>query len=790
MRRLRAIQRKLLRDLWLMRGQAVAIVCVIVSGVATLIMCVSTHHALELTRATFYRDANFADVFASLKRAPLRLSKRFLEIPGVQTVDARVVASVRIEVDGFPDPVTGIITSVPEGEQPRLNRLHLKAGRLVAHGRENEVVISEAFAEAHSFEPGDTLHATINGRRRTLVVVGVALSPEHIYQIRPGAVLPDFERYAVVWMGAKALSSAYDMEGAFNNIALTLSSAGRLEAVIDRVDDILERYGGLGAYGRKDQLSHRYLQQEFEQLEAMARIFPTIFLSVAAFLLHVVFARHISTQREQIAALKAFGYSNFAVGIHYLKSVLLITSLGAIGGIAVGVWMGRGMSNVYLDFYRLPFLRFELRPSDALAGFLVSAVAATIGALQSVRRAASLPPAEAMRPQPPAKYRVAFAERFGFGRLLSQPSKMILRNIERHAFKSVLSVLGLALASAIIMVGSFQKDAVDFMIHVQFRLTQHEDVAVAFVEPSSRRSVHELKSLPGVEHVEGFRSVPARLRYEHRSYRTSIQGLEPQSDFYRLLNADLEPFDVPEDGVVLTDHLGKMLGIRPGDRLTVEVLEGRRPTLEVEVAALVKQFMGVAAYMRLDRLQRQLREGESLSGAYLGIDSKFEDEVYTRLKERPRVASTEVKESSINSFYETMGETLLFFTFINTLLAASISFGVVYNTARVALSERSRELASLRVLGFTRAEVSYILLGELALLTLIALPVGAVVGRLLCAVMASSLQTDLFRVPLVLTPQTYAFAATVLLIAAILSALIVQRRLQKIDILSALKVSE
>ncbi len=787
---MKTIDRKVLRNLWGMKGQAIAIALVIASGVATFIMSISTMQSLELTQATFYRDYHFAEVFSSLKRAPQSLRARISGIPGADIVETRVTAAVNIDIPGFTDPVKGNIISIPDIGEPLLNNLFLREGRLTEPFRDNEVVIGEAFAKAHGFKPGDKLGVVINGRRKKLTIVGIALSPEHIYQMPPGAMFPDFKRYGVMWMGMTPLSTAYDMKGAFNDVSLTLSPDANINDVIDRLDEILEPYGGLGAYGRKDQLSHRYLSEEFRMLEQMAVMFPVIFLSVAAFLLNVVISRLINMQREEIAALKAFGYSNLDIGMHFVKLVLLIVSAGVITGVSGGIWLGKWMGTIYMEFYRFPFLKYELRPEIILIATLVSTAAAVLGTLHSVRRAALLPPAQAMRPEPPARYRETLLERAGLKRLLSQPSRMIIRHISRRPLKSMLTVTGIAFACAIMMVGSFQGDAIDFIVDVQFGLSQREDIAVTFIEPTSGRALYELQGIEGIEYGEVFRTVPVRLRFRHRSYRTVIQGLQPDGDLQRLLNAELTIIDLPPSGIVLTDYLGEILGLREGDLLTVEALEGNRPVLTVPVAALVSQYLGVSAYMNIKALNRLMREGNSISGVYLAADPEYMPGIFAKIKEIPRIAGTEIRERAITNFYETMGETILIFTFINTLLAGIIAFGVVYNSARIALSERSRELASLRVLGFTRGEISYILLGELSLLTLTALPVGFLIGRFMCAYIAANLKTDLYRVPLILEASTYAFAAIVVLVCACISGLIIKRKLDHLDLIAVLKTRE
>ncbi|UCD35772.1 MAG: ABC transporter permease, partial [Nitrospiraceae bacterium] len=666
---MKAINRKILRNLWTMKGQALAIVMVIASGVATFIMSVSTMQSLKSTQEAFYREYRFAEVFASLKRAPERLMQRVRGIPGINRIESRVFAAVNIDIEGFPDPVSGHLISIPDTGEPLLNRLYLREGRLPEPFRDDEVLAGEPFAQAQGFHPGSTLGAIINGKRRTLTIVGIALSPEHLYQMPPGALFPDFKRYGIMWMRRSALGTAYDMEGAFNNMTATLIPGSSEDDVIDQIDEILKPYGGLGAYGRKDQLSHRYLSEEFRQLEQMAAIFPVIFLSVAAFLLNVVISRLVSTQREEIAALKAFGYSTHDMGLHYVKLVLVIVVSGLLAGISGGAWLGRWMSMIYMEFYRFPFLHYQLQPSAIMSASMVSAAAAMAGTVYSVRKAALLPPAQAMRPEPPAFYRETLPERLGLKRLLSQPTRMILRHIGRRPVKSLFTVTGISLACAIMMVGSFQGDAIDYMVDVQFGLAQREDITVTFTEPTSRRALFDLRGIEGIRHGEVFRSVPARLRFMHRSYRTAVMGLEPGGDLQRLISTELKPIDIPPAGIVLTDHLGKMLGVSIGDVLTIEALEGRRPVVKIPVAALVSQYIGVSAYMDLTALNTAMGEGNTVSGAYLAADSRHLPEIFNRLKEAPRVSSVEIREKAITSFYDTMAETILIFTFINTLLA-------------------------------------------------------------------------------------------------------------------------
>lgn len=787
---MRAIDLKLWRELWKMRMQALAIAMVIISGVAIFIMALSTYDSLHDAREHYYRDHRFADVFASLKRAPLSVIKEIEAIEGVDKVQHRVVTYVNLEVEGYHDPVSGHLISLPTESRGELNQLFIKDGRLLEQGRDNEIILSHEFAKAHKLDAGDKIKAIINGRSKTLTVVGTGMSPEYIYQIAPGAMFPDYKSYGVMWMARDPLASAYDMKGAFNTVSLTLLAGSNEQDVIDQLDNILTPYGGMGAYARKDQFSNRFIREELKQLQNMATVYPIMFFGVAAFLLNVVIGRLIALEREQIATLKAFGYSNFEVGIHYSKLVLMITSLGIFLGILLGIWFGRSLSFLYMDFYSLPFMNYQLNPEVIALACLVSIGVAMMGTIYAVRQAINLPPAQGMRPEQAAIYKQTFIERFGLQRFFSQPTRMVLRHIERRPLKSFLTTLGIGMACSIMMVGSFQESAINRMIDVQYNLSQREDLMTLFAEPVAQNALYSLQSVEGVTLAEGFRIVNVSIAFQHRDYRTTVTGLDSDMHLMNLLDSDLKPITVPEEGVIITDYLSKQLNINIGDTLTIDVLTGSRPTIHVPVVGFAKQYLGLNVYMQRSTLNRLLNEGNVISGAYLKVDEPFIQSAYAKLKEMPRIVGVVEQTSSIEGLFETMEESILFFTFISTLLGGSIAFGVVYNSMRIALSERNRELASLRVLGFRRSEVAYILLGELALLTLIALPIGFMLGNALCAYLAMNFDSDLYRIPLVLDKDVYAFAALVVIISSLISAVLVWRNLAHLDMVAVLKAKE
>jgi putative ABC transport system permease protein len=786
---LRALERKLLRDLWRLRGQVLAIALVIASGVAVLVMSLGTIEALRQTAAAFYDRSNFADVFASLKRAPEGLADRIADIPGVQTAETRIVRFALLDVADFREPVIGQLVSVPETKEPVLNRVMLRSGRMVAPGHPDEVVLSEAFADVHQLEPGASLRALINGKLRTLQVVGTALSAEHVYTMPPGSLMPDEKRFGVLWMGRQALAHAFDLDGAFDDVSLSLLRGTSPEDVIARLDLLLAPYGGVGAYARKDQISNWFLMSEIDQLANMVTVLPTIFLSVAAFLTSMVLNRLIAIERSEIGLFKAFGYSNAAVGWHYAQLVIAISLLGVAFGIGLGAWFGHGMTAMYAELYRFPFIIF--RPSLSVYAIAagVSVGSALLGTARAVLRAVRLPPAEAMRPPSPTLFA---SEGIGarIERIFDQPTRMIFRQITRFPARSGGSIFGIAMAVGLLVTALQWPDAIDRMLEVYFFEGQRQDVTVGFSEAKTSEVEESLARMPGVFAVEGVRTVAARLRHGTRSRREAIQGIRENAQLTPAYDSNRGVVELPPAGLMISRKLSELLAVDPGQTITVEVLEGRRPVFDLPVAGVFETNIGSPAYMRSDALHRLMRERPVASAVHLRVDPEQESALFAALKQLPAVSGITLRRAAVEKFNETMGETMLIFTGVFALFSATLAFGVAYNSTRVSLSERARELATLRVLGQTRLEISYILLGEVALLAFMGLPIGCAVGAAISWFMATSFETDLYRVPLVLEQATFGMAIAIAVVSVAISAAIVRQRLDRLDLIAVLKTRE
>ena len=788
---MQALDRKLWRDLRQLWSQVLTIALVVASGVGGFLATFSAWDALSWSRETYYAEARFADVFSNARRAPVSLLPRIAALPGVAQVQDGVAHGVQIFLPGVQDPVRGRLTAIDPHVPQHLNLVTLREGRWPSGTRASgrlEVLVSAAFARARHLRAGDTLQALMNGKLQDLVVAGIALSPEFVFAGMGGS--PDVHGFGVFWMHRDAVAAAWDMRSAFNQVSVRLAPGARQGEVIDALNGLLAPYGGINAYGREDHLSHRMLDSEIREQQVLGTVLPSIFLLVAAFLLQTVMTRHIGLQREQIAALKALGYDNHRIGWHYLRMVGVIVGLGCVLGVALGDALGQWFTTLYAEVFAFPQLQHRLR-GDALAVAVgLSVVVGLLATAQAIRASVLLPPAEAMRPPAPARYRRSWLEDTGLTGSFSPGQRMVLRHMQRHPWRSTLTVMGLAASVAIVISGSFWRDSIDLMLHTQFRQVLRGDVVLALVEATPAQVASQAMRLPGVTAVEASRSVGVRLVHGHRHWRGQLQGRSAPAGLQRIVDAQGQPHEVPPDGLLLTDRLAHRLDLRVGDPVQVEWQEGARTVWRLPVAGVVQEMMGMNAYIARPHLNQLLREGDLVNQLTLAVERGRESALLQALQQRPRVAGAFSKAVMLRNVEGITARNLLIFSAVLTAFASVIAVGVVYNQTRIALAERAWELASLRVLGFTQGEVSGLLLGEWLLEMLIALPLGWWSGWLLSDTLVRLIQTDEFFFAVRVRPATYAFASVCVGVAAVFSAWIVKRRIRHLDLVGVLKVRE
>lgn len=783
------LRRKVLRDLARLWAQVLAIALVLAAGVATLILGNGAYSSLFETRARYYEDHRFADVFADVTRAPRALLAEIEEIEGVLDAEARIVKLGLLDLEGMKEPGSVLFVSLTGRNSEGLNRLYLREGRLPDPQSASEIVISDGFAKAHGLGPGDSLPVLMNGQRRALRITGVALSPEFIYALGPGQMMPDPRRFGIVWVPRASLETTFDLEGAFSNVVLKLAPGANPDRVIEALDRLTAPYGGIGAALRKDQISHAFLDAELKQLSAMVKVLPPIFLLVAAMLVNMTLSRLIALEREQIGLLKAIGYSSRAIAQHYIEFVLLIAVVGILIGMAAGTWLGAGLAQMYARFFSFPYLVFTRDPQIYGLAAVITLASAIGGAIYAVRTVVRLPPAVAMAPPAPAAYR----QRMSWVRKLvplRQTGVMVARHLFRWPFRTASSILGVAMAVAILVASLWSFGSISYMIDITFFRTERHDAQVVFGAPEPQRTLYAVRQMPGVLVAEPFRSVTARISHRNLSKKLGLLGHPAGSRLSRVLDADLRPMALPEAGLILSEALADALAVRPGDLVTVEVLEGARPTVTLPVSGISLGYVGLGAAMEIGALNRVMGEGALVSGVNLMIDESQDAAFYAAAKAAPKTELITVTSLMLQRFRETLAENITVMISVYVILATIIAVGVVYNFSRIALSEQGRELASLRVLGFTNREVASVLFGELAAVVLLAQPLGWLIGYGIALAMVAAFSSDLYRVPFIVGRDVFATASLVVLAAALVSAFAIRGRINNLDMIEVLKTRE
>jgi putative ABC transport system permease protein len=778
------LDRKLVRDLWAFRGQALSIVLVLACAAAAVTMSFSVQRSLDATREDYYRRYGFADLFASVSHAPLSLAETIRRIPGVAAVAARIVGYGVISIDGFDEPITGRLISLPENSDPQVNALALRQGQSPTPDHPGEVVVNESFAAAHGLRPGSRLTITISGRKRVLTITDVALSPEYIYALGPGQIVPDDRRFGIVWMGRWELATDLGMTNQFNDLAIRLRPGTSTAGVTEALDRLLAPYGGTDIHDRTQQYSHAFVSSQLKELGAIGALVPAIFLAVAVFLLHASMLRIIELQRAQIGIIKALGFDGNTIGWHYVKFALVLAGAATVLGIPIGIVLGYGMTKIYAEFFHFPFLSYG--PDMLAVAGVVAALgcAAALGALHPVGRAVALRPAVAMLPALPVTYRRIAGERLA--RRLTAPASMVLRQLGRRPLRPMLTTATVAFAVGLQIATLFSFDALDAMVDVFYARSQRQDATIVFVAPLPATVLADLARWPGLRAVEGRRDIPARLSVAGTSRQVVLTGLPAGGTLHRLLDLALVPVPVPGDGIAPSRTLATILHAHPGDRVTVSSAAGR--SFEVPVTVLVEQYIGMGAYMELAALDRLLGDGPIVTGAEVKLAGDDNSSFYRALKDSPIVAGFVPRVATVTAFRETMARTLTIIVSFFVAFAGIATFAIVDATVRVALSERARELSIMRALGFGNGTIVFMLAGELGVAVVAALPLGSVVGLGLGQLIVWNLDNDLFHVPLVVGWRSYAIAGSTVLAAATISSTLAARRLRGINIPAALRV--
>lgn len=774
-----------IRALWSLRAQVLAVALVVGSGVAIFVMMHGILSSLESTRSNYYNQHQLADVWASAVRIPAPIVDRIRDHPAIFRIEPRIKSGIQLDMGDNGATIKAQILSLKYGTEPLLNKPYLTAGGWPGI-EPGHILIANEFAKAHQLKPGDKIYAVIYGVRRELTIAGTAMSPEFIYAIPPGELIPDAARFAQVWMAEKALANAFDMDGAFNEITIRLKNGANQTEVIAALDRLLSSYGGIGAFGRDQHLSDRFIESEFTQLKTLGSLLPLIFLGVAAFLLNILTTRIVEQERKEIGLMKAFGYSDRAIIVHYLYLSLIMVGTGVFVGLMAGNAMGRAIAAEYQIYYHFPVLIFDPDKIVYIQAASLAFFAAVFGAFISVRKLKGLRPAVAMAPAIPTDYSSNIGVKAAW---MDEGFRLVLRHLFRWPWRSVFTTLGISFAMMIVVGAHSMFDGINHMMHLQFNVINRQDVTVSFTEKESWSAIHEIETMEGVLAVEPFLAVPASFSHGLQVKNMALTGLPQDIRLSRLVDDQNQPVAPPTFGLTLSKSMADLLGAEKGDNITVQVLTGKRRQLTLPVAEIVTTWIGIGAYMPLDTLFDMLGEGPRLSGVHLLIDHGKDEALIRAFRDMPQVIGVGRNDEAKQSMRSLMDQNLNTMNAINSFFASMIAFGVIFSSARIMVSERYREIATLKVIGFTNREINQMLIGEIGILTLIAMPVGIGLSKIMVAGVIKAMESELFRMPEMTSWSTIGQAVIVISISLIISSIFVVKSVKKLDKIAALQTA-
>lgn len=761
------LAKKLLRTIRTTRGQFLAVSVVVLVGITVYISMSTVSYNMSRSRDIFYSDNNFADYYFQVIKAPEGVIKQVESVPGVSRATGRIQKDVPV-IGKNGERATARLTSYPLPMNTEVNRLQLLSGRLFdkyPEGGDAEVLLDPQYASANRLSPGDTVTVVAEGRQVLLTVTGTATAPEFIYPMKDTAsLIPEPGNFGIFMVPHNQVQQILNLSGQINQVVIKLSPGVDEKVVAEQIDGILEPYGRLASYPRKQQLSDAVLSGELDQLRMMSRFLPSIFLGIAALIEFVMLGRMVKSQRSQIGTMKAIGYNNFQIMWHYTSYALLVGMLGALLGSIAGVMLASSLSLLYAQFFNLPEVVSGASGQSLLYGFALSLSAGAVAGLTASRGVLNVQPAESMQPEAPKGSGNIFLESWAwFWRRLDTAWKMGLRTIMRNRLRSAITLLGVVFATGMMIVAFFFQDTVNVMIDEYF--TQKYDYFVRFNGPVREPALLDITRLDGVTRAEPVFEVPVKLHFEGRSQEELLIGLPHDTKMQRLASETGSPLQLPDSGLLISSSTARKLQARVGDEVQVETLLPLGPTRRstVRIMGVNQQFVGGMSYLTLAEANRIMHDNRLISGAMLKIDMGRASLVEAELNDMTGVSSILSRRAEMESFTSQM-DYMYFFVAIMVSFAILLGFAIVYNASIISFAERRRELASLRVMGFTVQEVSGLLLKENLLQTLLGVALGLPFGRLLAdyyiqAMMTSSDLYSTYTFKLVIYPTTYFLSA-------------------------------
>ena len=788
---MRKLNIMLFREIRKSKGQFLAAAVVVFAGITMFVAVYMSYLNLKSSLEKFYDDYRFLHYYAEATHISPSVVRKVRKIKGVSEAYGRISQDVSADM-GVDRRVTVRLLSLPEYERPPINRLLVVSGRYIGSNPSDSCLVGEKFASFYKIRPGDKLKTIINLRTQEFRVAGIVSSPEFIYAMKSAtAFTPSAEDFGIVYIQESMARSILGYGDTYNEVHVRFFAGADNDAAIDKIEYLLKPYGFIRGVQRKDQLSHSMVDGEIKQLEEMAWMFPAIFLTVAALIIYIMQKRVINHQRTQIGVMKAFGYRDYRILGHYLLYSLLVAVVGTIPAIWVGSWLGTQMTTLYNELFNIPVLEAKLDLEILMIAILISSAFCLLAGFQSTKKVLSIQPAQAMRPEAPKMGRRILLERWRtFWMQLSFGWKMSIRNLFRSSQRTSFTILGMTFAVMFLLITLFFFDSIDYVFTQHFFMMQKQDYKVIFSKTVDYYDALELRTINGVRKVEPIMEIPVEIQNGWMKKESIVVGLPQGSDLTCLIGSQRQPVVLPKGGIMLAEPIADKLGVKAGDTVSMKILIGDLKEKRVKVAGTVKQYAGFNCFMNLHALGSLLEEGDFATGALLTIDKGDSRQVIRDLYKQPGVETVEGRLKKYESFMELMEFNNLFFGMM-ILFGVLMGFAIVFNTTVINIMERNRELASLRVLGYTRKETESIIFRENMLMGLVSLAPGIMLGRIICDLLAKQFSTDhLFAFEVVIYPRSFILTIASVFLYIVLAQWANRKSIYGLDMVEVLKNRE
>ncbi len=795
--------RKTGRDMLSNAGSYLACLTLVVIGMLAFLAFAIARDNLVSAQEKLYREQNFADGFIELVAMPEHRLATLSRLEGIDEITGRLVRDVRVHKPGEDRRTETYLrlVSLDLREESRLNDVRLDHGRPLRRGL-LEAWLDSQFFEANSLEISDSLQVIAGGRAWEFNIAGAGISPEFVYPLRTQhEIYNDPELFGIAFVSQEIIWQLFpDQDNSVNSIVFTLSPGSDFDGVKERLESRLEQYGVLEIYPRADQRSHFILQEEIEIINNFATFFPVLILLVAAFIIYIVLKRLVEQQRGQIGILKAFGYRRREILFHYFSYPLILAVAGGVIGSLCGMWLANPLTELLYQFFYLPEVYLGFSWHYLVSSLLICVSVLGFAGYQGCKTVLRLSPAEAMQPAAPVKVRRNLLESFRlFTAMLTVQGKMAVRNLNRSRSRTAFVFFSLTVSCAIVAFtwGLWSETMPDFMFY-QYENLRTYDARVNLETPLPRKSVmREAERLAEVVRSEPLAEVPATLSHKYHREDVGIMGVAKDARLYNILDQNGARISPSPAGLILSRRLADNLGASVGSTLELEsvYLRDKDASVSVPVTAIIPQYIGMNAYMTIEGLEKLLDQGNFVTSVLLEFnqeEANLQDRI-NRLRddygESDYITGIDSRQELIKTMME-YWEMAGWMVFLYVMIGVAFSFSIIYISSLVILSERQRELASMRVLGMSRNEVFSVISFEQWFIAFFAILTGLPLGRAIMAGFAREWSTDMYTMPAEISASSLAAGAIITVISIWAAQRFSIRKIKKLDLVEALKTRE